>query len=80
MCCAAVIDWLRNVFAVSVSYGYLLSARMICLTAIFDLYLFDDFIMILLLLVDRLYVVITSCLFVFVCTCLSFWCPSGWLL
>ena len=36
MCCAVVIDWLRTVYAVSVSYGCLLFARMIFLTAIFD--------------------------------------------
>ena len=37
MCYAVVIDWLRTVYAVSVSYGCLLFARMIFfLTAIFD--------------------------------------------
>ena len=38
MCYAVVIDWLGTVYAVSVSYGCLLFARMIFLTAIFALF------------------------------------------
>ena len=63
MCYAVVIDLLRTVYAVSVSYGCLLFARMIYLTAIFD-FVCGDFFMVLLWLVSRLYVVL--CLFLFV--------------
>ena len=38
MCYAVVIDSFRTVYAVSVSYGCLLFARMIFLTAIFALF------------------------------------------
>ena len=62
MCYAVVIDWLGTVYAVSVSYGCLLFARMIFLTAIFVL--FVVIFVVLLWLVSRLYVVL--CLFLFV--------------